>query len=71
MSFGCVCTCESSSCLTAVGTPLGFIMCLLTFASQHALADYQKKFGEDYGSCQAGISNFLTEVSTAAATTFL
>ncbi|XP_011605459.2 integrin alpha-4 [Takifugu rubripes] len=22
--------------------------------------DYQKKFGEDYGSCQAGISNFLT-----------
>ncbi|XP_033984671.1 integrin alpha-4 [Trematomus bernacchii] len=23
--------------------------------------DYQKKFGEDYGSCQAGISNFLTE----------
>lgn len=29
------------------------------------LADYQKKFGEDYGSCQAGISNFLTEVSGA------
>ena len=29
------------------------------------LADYQKKFGEDYGSCQAGISNFLTEVSRA------
>ncbi|XP_072252673.1 integrin alpha-4 [Leuresthes tenuis] len=23
--------------------------------------DHQKKFGEDYGSCQAGISNFLTE----------
>ncbi|XP_045909625.1 integrin alpha-4 [Micropterus dolomieu] len=23
--------------------------------------DYQRKFGEDYGSCQAGISNFLTE----------
>ncbi|TNN03830.1 hypothetical protein fugu_000859 [Takifugu bimaculatus] len=23
-------------------------------------SDYQKKFGEDYGSCQAGISNFLT-----------
>ncbi|XP_071001804.1 integrin alpha-4-like [Oncorhynchus clarkii lewisi] len=25
--------------------------------------DHQRKFGEDYGSCQAGISNFLTEVS--------
>ncbi|XP_029314915.1 integrin alpha-4 isoform X2 [Cottoperca gobio] len=23
--------------------------------------DHQRKFGEDYGSCQAGISNFLTE----------
>ncbi|KAL2081293.1 hypothetical protein ACEWY4_023146 [Coilia grayii] len=23
--------------------------------------DYQRKFGEDYGSCQAGMSNFLTE----------
>ncbi|XP_066515112.1 integrin alpha-4 [Hoplias malabaricus] len=23
--------------------------------------DHQKRFGEDYGSCQAGISNFLTE----------
>ncbi|XP_067083664.1 integrin alpha-4 [Osmerus mordax] len=23
--------------------------------------DYQKKFGADYGSCQAGISNFMTE----------
>lgn len=25
--------------------------------------DHQRKFGEDYGSCQAGISNVLTEVS--------
>eukprot|EP00064_Thunnus_orientalis_P017274 superscaffoldBa00003626_g17354 len=28
---------------------------------QHMHADHQRKFGEDYGSCQAGISNFLTE----------
>lgn len=27
-------------------------------------ADHQRKFGENYGSCQAGISNFLTEVFT-------
>lgn len=29
-------------------------------------ADHQRKFGEDYGSCQAGISNFLTEVITCS-----
>lgn len=39
---------------------------LLIFTSQHfclSSADHQRKFGEDYGSCQAGISNFLTKVS--------
>lgn len=57
--------CESSSCRLQEGNlrVLSPIVCL-----HLPLADHQKKFGEDYGSCQAGISNFLTEVGTAAAT---
>lgn len=54
---------------------IGFYrVCLFLFTSQHvvhcplSLADHQRKFGEDYGSCQAGISNFLTEVSNTDAT---
>lgn len=66
--------CESSSCLTSRGQHWVLSCCLFLFTSQHvvrcplSLADHQRKFGEDYGSCQAGISNFLTEVSNTDAT---
>lgn len=47
-------------------------ICVCLFVHRHlstssSLTDHQWKFGEDYGSCQAGISNFLTEVSNTQA----
>lgn len=61
----CVCVCESSSCLAARVKHF-YLICYTS--QQHlflSLADHQRKFGEDYGSCQAGISNFLTKVSNS------
>ncbi|GLD67058.1 integrin alpha-4, partial [Lates japonicus] len=54
----------NSSFNPSVQSPGVIYRCNISAESRHCHpmhADHQRKFGEDYGSCQAGISNFLTE----------